>query len=42
MNYSLLSIAHSVVGLHFRYKTGTGGRGSIEALIVKKAGLWLW
>ena len=42
MNYSLLDIAHPVVGLHFRYKTGTGGRGSIEASIVKKAGLWLW
>ena len=38
-NYSLLGIAHPVVGPHFRYMTGTGGRRSIEASIVKKAGL---
>ena len=24
MNYSLLGIAHPVVGPHFRYRTGTG------------------
>ena len=41
-NYSLLNIAHPVVGPHSRYRTGTGGRRSIEASIVKKDGLWLW
>ena len=40
-NYSLLGIAHLVVGPHFRYMTGTGGRHSIEVSIVKKVGLWI-
>ena len=36
-NYSLLAIAHPVLGPPFRYKVDTGERRSDEAVIVKKA-----
>ena len=36
-NYSLLGIAHPVVGPPFRYRVDTGEQRSDEVVIVKKA-----
>ena len=41
MNYSLLGIAHPIMGPPFRYRECAGRRHSLEADIEKKAGLWL-
>ena len=38
---SLLGIAHPVVGPPFSYREYVGGRHSLEAAVIKKAGLWL-
>ena len=34
--------SHPIVGPPFRYRECAGRRRSLEAAIVKKAGLWLW
>ena len=39
--FTLLGIAHPVVGPPFRCREYAGGRCSLEATIMKKAGLWL-
>ena len=36
-----MGFAHPVVGPHFKCKTVTSGRRSLEAGVEKKAGLWL-
>ena len=41
MNYSLLEIAHPVVGPLFRYRECVGRRRSLEADIEKKDKFWL-
>ena len=38
---TLLGIAHPVVGPYFIYREYAGGRYSLEAAVMKKAGLWL-
>ena len=40
-NYSLLGVAHPLWDPHFRYRECTGGRRSLDAVIVKKVRLWL-
>ena len=40
-NYSLLGIAHPIMGPPFRYRECAGRRRSLEADIEKKVGLWL-
>ena len=39
--FTLLGIAHPVVGPLLRYREYAGGRFSLEAAVMKKAGLWL-
>ena len=41
MRLSLLGFALPIVGPHFRCRTVTSGRHSLEAEIEKKARLWL-
>ena len=36
-----MDISHPVVGPSFRYREYAGGRRSLEAAVMKKAGLWL-
>ena len=36
-----MGIAHPIVGPPFRYREYTGGRRSLKAVVMKKAGLWL-
>ena len=40
-NYSLLGIAHLVVGPYFKCKWYPGGRRSFEAVILKEARIWI-
>ena len=39
--FTLLGIAHPVVGPLLRYREYAGGRFSLEAAVMKKAELWL-
>ena len=41
MRLSLLGFVHPVVGPHFRCRTITSGRRSLEAGLEKKVRLWL-
>ena len=36
-----MGIAHPVVGLPFKYREYAGERRLLEAIVMKKAGLWL-
>ena len=40
-SYSLLGIAHLVVGPPFKYMECAGRRHSLEAVILKEARMWL-
>ena len=39
--FTLLGIVHPVVGPPFRYREYADGQRSLEAVVMKKAGLWL-